>query len=154
MAPTELFRNAKTRTAWDIPKQSSIARDMQRAVDGQHQQLGRGRMPHGGRLPARLRHADVDLAQRRPRGGGGGGVESDDVGGAVPAEEGLVEAPDAGVAGEDQVHRAPREAAAQRGLRGPRQEGARDGRPPAVEEDLYCHFEMPRGMTTMPSGSM
>lgn len=36
MAPTELFRNAKTRTAWDIPKQSSIARDMQRAVSSAH----------------------------------------------------------------------------------------------------------------------
>lgn len=36
MAPTELFRNAKTRSAWDIPKQSRIARDMQRAIASAH----------------------------------------------------------------------------------------------------------------------
>lgn len=35
MAPTELFRNAKTRTAWDIPKQT-VAVDLQRRQASAH----------------------------------------------------------------------------------------------------------------------
>lgn len=58
MAPTELFRNAKTRSAWEIPQQTA-ARQLQRDRSVAHapvkpSNFNNPELFHGGCLPSRI----------------------------------------------------------------------------------------------------